>query len=97
MKSLRKNKSVSLMLTSLMALFLATATLSQAEESTMAVQGKIISLDPNSGQMAVLDDAGKTVLLSAGPDFDFKTFQKGDTVKVEYDKKGAIQSIDMQE
>ena len=97
MKSLRKNKPFSIMLTTLIALFLATATLSQAEESVMAVQGTIISVDPNSGQMAVLDDAGKTVILSAGPDFDLKALQKGDTVKVEYDKKGAIQSIDMQE
>lgn len=97
MKSLRKNKPFSIMLTTLIALFLATATLSQAEESVMAVQGTIISVDPNSGQMAVLDDAGKTVVLSAGPDFDLKALQKGDTVKVEYDKKGAIQSIDKQE
>ena len=97
MKSLRKNKPFSFMLATLIALFLATATLSQAEESVMAVQGTIISVDPNSGQMAVLDDAGKTVILSAGPDFDLKALQKGDTVKVEYDKKGAIQSIDMQE
>lgn len=97
MKSLRKNKSFSLMSAVLIALFLATATLSQAEESVMAVQGKIISVDPNSGQMAVLDDTGKTVVLSAGPDFDLKALQKGDTVKVEYDKKGNVQSIDMQD
>ena len=97
MKSLRKNKPFSLMLATLIALILATATLSQAEDSVMVVQGKIISVDPNSGQMAVLDDAGKTVVLSAGDDFDLKALQKGDTVKVAYDKKGDIQSIDTQE
>ena len=97
MNSLRKNKSFSLVLATLIALLLGTASISQAEESVMVVQGKIISVDPNSGQMAVLDDAGKTVILSASPDFDLKTLQKGDSVKVEYDKKGAIQSIDMQD
>jgi hypothetical protein len=54
-------------------------------------------VDPNSGKLAVLDDAGKTVVLNASPDHDLKTLQKGDTVKVAYDKKGDIQSIDMQE
>ena len=97
MKSLRKNKAFSLMLAFLISLCLATAATSQAEESVKALQGKIISVDPNSGQVAVVDDAGKTVVLSAGPDFDLKAFQKGDTVKVEYDKKGNIQSIDMEE
>ena len=97
MKALRKNKSFSLILATLAALILATATISQAEDSVMVVQGKIISVDPNSGQMAVVDDAGKTVVLNAGADFDLKALQKGDTVKVAYDKKGDIQSIDMQE
>jgi Cu/Ag efflux protein CusF len=97
MKSLRKNKPFSLLLVTLFALFLAAATISQAEESVMVVQGTILSVDPNSGKLAVLDDAGKTVVLDASPDSDLKTLQKGDTVKVEYDKKGVIQTIDMLE
>jgi len=96
MNSLRKNKPFSLLLVTLFALFLAAATISQAEESVMVVQGTILSVDPNSGKLAVLDDAGKTVVLDASPDSDLKTLQKGDTVKVEYDKKGVIQTIDMQ-
>ncbi len=97
MKSLRKNKPFSLLLVTLFALLLAAATISQAEESAMVVKGTILSVDPNSGKLAVLDDAGKTVVLNASPDHDLKTLQKGDTVKVAYDKKGDIQSIDMQE
>ena len=96
MKSLRKNKPFSIMLTTLIALFLATATTSQADDSVMVVKGTILSVDPNSGKVAVLDEAGKTVVLNASPDNDLKTLQKGDAVKVEYDKKGVIQSIDMQ-
>ena len=97
MKSLRNNKPFSLLLVTLFALLLAAATISQAEESAMVVKGTILSVDPNSGKLAVLDDAGKTVVSNASPDHDLKTFQKGDTVKVAYDKKGDIQSIDMQE
>ena len=97
MKSLRKKKPFSLLLVTLFALFLATATIAQAEESVTVVKGTILSVDPNSGKVAVLDDAGKTVELNASPDHDLKTLQKGDTVKVAYDMKGDIQSIDMQD
>ena len=48
----------------------------------MVVKGTIVSVDPNSGEVAVIDDAGKTVMLTAGPDFDLKTVQKGDEVTV---------------
>ena len=96
MKSLRKNKPFSLLPVIMLALFLATATTSQADDSVMVVKGTIISVDPNSGKVSVLDEAGKTVVLSANPDDDLKTLQKGDEVKIEYDKKSVIQSIDMQ-
>jgi Cu/Ag efflux protein CusF len=96
MKALRIKKPFSLLAVILFALFLATATLSQADDSVMVVKGTIVSVDPNSGKVAVIDDAGKTVMLNAGPDIDIKTLQKGDEVSIEYDKKSAIQSIHMQ-
>jgi Cu/Ag efflux protein CusF len=96
MKALRLKKSFSLLAVILFALFLSTATLSQAEDSVMVVKGTIVSVDPDSGKMAVIDDAGKTVMLTAGPDDDLKTVQKGDEVTIEYDKKSVIQSIHMQ-
>ena len=61
--------------------------------SVMVVKGSIISVDPNSGKVAVIDDAGKTVELQAGSTDDIKTLQKGDEVMIEYDKKSVIQSI----
>ena len=97
MKSLRKNIAFSLLPVILLALFLYTAAASRAEESVMVVKGTIVSVDPNSGEVSVLDDTGKTVVLKANPDNDLKTLQKGDEVKIEYDKKSAIQSIDTQE
>jgi|AP12_2_1047962.scaffolds.fasta_scaffold04787_1 nitrous oxidase accessory protein NosD len=96
MKALRLKKSFSLLAVILFALFLATATVSQADDSVMVVKGTIVSVDPDSGKMAVIDDAGKTVMLTAGPDDDLKTVQKGDEVTVEYDKTSVIQSIHMQ-
>jgi len=96
MKALRIKKPYSLLAVILFALFLATATLSQADDTVMVVKGTIVSVDPNSGQVAVIDDAGKTVMLTAGPDEDIKTLQKGDEVSIEYDKKRVIQSINPQ-
>jgi Cu/Ag efflux protein CusF len=96
MKALRLKKQFSLLAVILFALFLATATISQADDSVMVVKGTIVSVDPNSGKVAVIDDAGKTVMLNASPDYDLKTVQKGDEVTIEYDKKSVIQSIHMQ-
>ena len=96
MKALRIKKPFSLIAVILFALFLAFATLSQADDSVMVVKGSIVSVDPNSGKVAVIDDAGKTVMLKAGPENDLKTIQKGDEVTIEYDKKSVIQSIHLQ-
>ena len=96
MKSLRKNKSFSLLLVILAALFLTIANTSLAADSVKVVKGTIVSVDPNSGNISVLDDAGKTVVLKASPDNDLKDLQKGDKVKIEYDDNNVIQSIDAQ-
>ena len=96
MKTLRIEKPFPLIAVILFALFLACATLSQADDSVMVVKGSVISVDPNSGKVAVIDDAGKTVELQAGSTDDLKTLQKGDEVMIEYDKKSVIQSIQPQ-
>ncbi len=93
MNTLRIKKPFSLIAVILFVLFLACATLTQADDSVMVVKGSIISVDPNSGKVAVIDDAGKTVELQAGSTDDIKTLQKGDEVMIEYDKKSVIQSI----
>ena len=93
MKTLRIKKPYSLIAIILFALFLASATLTQADDTVMVVKGSIVSVDPNSGKVAVIDDAGKTVELQAGSTDDLKMLQKGDEVMIEYDKKSVIQSI----
>jgi len=96
MKTLRIKKPYSLVAIILFALFLASATLSQADDTVMVVKGSIVSVDPNSGKVAVIDDAGKTFELQAGSTDDLKMLQKGDEVMIEYDKKSVIQSIQPQ-
>ncbi len=80
----------------LLAFFLASTTISLADDSAMIVKGQVVSVDPNSGQVAVVDEAGKTVMLTASPEQDLKTLQKGDEVTVQYDKNSVIQSINIQ-
>jgi len=97
MKTLRTKKSFPLLAAILFALFLASATAALADDTVMVVSGTIVSVDPNSGKVAVITEAGKTVMLTAGPDNDLKAIQKGDEVTVEYDKKSVIQSINVQQ
>ena len=96
MKALRIKKQFPLLAVFLLALFLASATISLADDSALVVKGQVVSVDPNSGQVAVIDDAGKTVMLTASPDQDLKTLQKGDEVTIQYDKNSVIQSINIQ-
>jgi len=96
MKTLRIKKPYSLIAVILFALFLASATLTQADDTVMVVKGSVVSVDPNSGKVAVIDDAGKTFELQAGSTDDLKMLQKGDEVMIEYDKKSVIQSIQPQ-
>ena len=96
MKTLRTQKPFSLLAAILFALLLASATAALADDTVMAVSGTIVSVDPNSGKVAVITEAGKTVMLTAGPDNDLKALQKGDEVTIEYDKKSVIQSVNVQ-
>jgi hypothetical protein len=96
MKSLRIKKHYPLLAVALLALFLASAAMSMTDDSAMVVKGQIVSVDPDSGQVAVIDDVGKTVMLTASPDQDLKTLQKGDEVTIQYDKNSVIQSIQIQ-
>jgi Cu/Ag efflux protein CusF len=97
MKTLRTQKPFSLLAAILFALLLASETAALADDTVMVVSGTIVSVDPNSGKVAVITEAGKTVMLTAGPDNDLKALQKGDEVTIEYDKKSVIQSVNVQQ
>ena len=97
MKTLRKKKPFALVTAILLTLFLTSATIAVADDSVMVVSGTVVSVDPNSGKVAVINESGQTVALTAGPDQDLKAIQKGDEVTVEYDKKSVIKAINVQQ
>ena len=97
MKTLRKKTSISFVTAILLALFLTAATIALADDSVMVVSGTVVSVDPNSGKVAVINESGQTIALTASPDYDLKAIQKGDKVTVEYDKKSVIKAINVQQ
>ena len=97
MKTLRKKTPFSLVAAVLLTLFLISVTNALADDSVMVVSGTVVSVDPNSGKVAVINESGQTVTLTAKPDYDLKAIQKGDKVTVEYDKKSVIKAINVQQ
>ena len=97
MKTLRTKKPFSLVAVMLFTLLLTSALNALADDSVMVVSGTVVSVDPNSGKVAVINESGQTIALTASPDYDLKAIQKGDKVTVEYDKKSVIKSINVQQ
>lgn len=87
-------KQITILIISLIALSLASFTVSMAAEKGMTVNGSIVAIDPDIGMVQVVDEKGKTLTLNAGPETDLKTFQKGDEVMIEYDKDKVIKMMD---
>jgi hypothetical protein len=87
-------KQITILIISLIALSLASFTVSMAAEKGMTVKGSIVAIDPDIGMIQVVDEKGKTLTLNAGPETDLKTFQKGDEVMIEYDKDKVIKMMD---
>ena len=89
-------KSLSLVLIAVFALSLiAVATLSAAE--TQKITGTVMSVNAETGEVIVKDDAGETKTLMADPKaegaVDIKMLKEGDSVNVESDSDGVIKSI----
>ena len=73
------NKPISLLIITLFTFSFALAAVSQAEDQGQAVEGEVVSVDPNTGMLEVMSPEGKTIMLNAGPQIeDLKTLQKGD-------------------
>jgi hypothetical protein len=83
-------KSLSIVLTALFVLsFIAVGTVSAAE-----VKGEVVSVNAETGEMVIKDDAGEMKSLMADPKaVDLKMLKEGDMVSVESDDAGAVQSI----
>jgi hypothetical protein len=73
--------------------FVAVATLS-AEEGKITVT--VMSVNVESGEMVVKDDAGEMKSLMADPKaMDLKAFKEGDMVIVESDENGTVKSLEI--
>ena len=83
-------KSLSIMLTALFVFsFIAVGTVSAAE-----VKGEVVSVNAETGEMVIKDDAGEMKTLMADPKaVDLKMLKEGDMVSVESDDAGVVQSI----
>ena len=83
-------KSVSMVVVALFVFsFIAVAAVSAAE-----VKGEVVSVNAETGEMVIKDDAGETKTLMADPKaVDLKMLKEGDMVSVESDDAGAVQSI----
>ena len=90
-------KSVSMVLTALFVFsFIAVATVSAGE--TQKITGTVMSINTESGEMIVKDDAGQMKSLLADPKtdlVDLKSLKEGDMVSLESDKEGVIKSLEI--
>lgn len=89
-------KSLSMVLVALFVFsFIGVATLS-AEES-QKIMGTVMSINVETGEMVVKDDAGEMKSLVADPKagVDIKMLKEGDPVSVESDANGVIKSIEV--
>ena len=89
-------KSTSMVLMALFAFsFIAVATLSADE--TQKITGTVMSVNVETGEVIVKDDAGEMKKLMADPKaeggVDLKMLKVGDPVSVESDSNGVIKSL----
>jgi len=73
--------------------FIAVATVSAQE--TQKITGTVMSVNVETGEMIVKDDAGEMKSLMTDPKagVDLKMLKEGDPVSVESDSDGVIKSI----
>ena len=94
MQQLTKHKPISLLIITLFAICFAAVGVLQAAGPEGAIKGEVVSVDPNTGMLEVMNPEGKTIMLNAGPQIEeLKTLQKGDQVMIQYDKNKIIKSI----
>ena len=88
-------KSVSIVLMTLFAFsFIVVAPLSAGEGK---ITGIVESINAETGEVVVKDDAGEMKSLMADPkaDVDLKMLKEGDPVSVESDSNGVIKSLEV--
>ena len=93
-KMLKKSVSMALMALFVFS-FIAVATVSADE--TQKITGTVMSVNVETGEVIVKDDAGEMKSLMADPKaegaVDLKMLKEGDSVSVESDNNGVIKSL----
>ena len=89
-------KSVSIMLMAIFVLSLMSVAAVSAGE-TQKIKGTVMSINVETGEVIVKDDAGEMKSLMADPKagVDLKMLKEGDPVSVESDSNGVIKSLDV--
>jgi uncharacterized protein (DUF2141 family) len=89
-------KSVSIMLMAIFVLSLISVAAVSADE-TQKITGTVMSINVETGEMIVKDDAGEMKSLMADPKagVDLKMLKEGDPVSVESDSNGVIKSLEV--
>jgi hypothetical protein len=93
-------KSLSMVLVGLFVFsFIAVATLSA--QDTQKIKGTVMSVNVETGEVIVKDDAGEMKTLMSDPKaegaVDLKMLKEGDPVSVESDSNGVIKSLEAAE
>lgn len=60
------------------------------DNSLIKVAGTISDISPDTGKVAIADNTGMAISLTASLDVELKHFQTGDNVVVEYDRLSGI-------
>ena len=89
-------KSVLMMVVALFVFSFVASAIVSADE-TKKLSGTVDSLNADTGEVTIKDDAGNVQKIKAGPDIDMeslKDLKPGDTISVEVDSQGLIKSMD---
>jgi hypothetical protein len=89
-------KTVSMALMALFVFSFITVAAVSADE-TQKIKGTVMSINVETGEVIVKDDAGEMKSLMADPKagVDLKMLKEGDPVSVESDSNGVIKSLDI--
>ncbi|MFH2045396.1 MAG: hypothetical protein ABIK92_09655 [Pseudomonadota bacterium] len=75
----------------LMFTFSETAFSKESKDNSLIkVTGTIADISPDTGKVAIADNTGMAISLTASLDVELKNFKTGDNVVVEYDRLSGI-------
>ena len=89
-------KLVSMFIIVLFVISIGSLAVSQEAQKTMIIKGTIISISNDTGKIAVKDEYGKIMSLTAGLGIDLEDFKVGYQVVIKCDGDWVIKSITKQ-